>query len=89
MPRSWAEKAYDKTGYELKAAAQDLGKGASWVSMGVEEGAADAVKEGRRVAGKLIDGSGWTADEVGKAMENLRREVEVLGKDIEPARSRS
>lgn len=79
--RSWAGKLYEKTGYELKAAAQDLGKGASWVGMGAEEGSADAVREGRQVAGKLIGGSGWTADEVGKAMENLKRGVAVLGKD--------
>jgi hypothetical protein len=84
---SWARKRYDNTGYELNAAAQDLENGASWVGREAEEGAAAAVRDGRLVAGKLIDGSVvWAIDEVGKAIDDVGRGVEGMGKEIEPAK---
>ena len=36
--------------------------------------------DARHIAGKLIEGVGWAADEVGKAIEYLGREIDKLGK---------
>ncbi len=81
---SWARKAADATGYELKAAASDVEKAAAWAGQKVETGASDVINGVRLVAGKLITGAGYGADEVGSGIEALGREIERLGTKIRP-----
>ena len=38
--------------------------------------------DARHIAGKLIKGVGWAADEVAKAIEYLGREIDKLGKAV-------
>jgi hypothetical protein len=44
------------------------------------------LKGAREVSGKLIEGSGWVGEEVGKAIKKCGDETEKLGKWIEPAK---
>ena len=36
----------------------------------------------RHIAGKLMEGVGWAADKVAKAIEYLGREIDKLGKAV-------
>ena len=44
------------------------------------------ISKARLVAGKLIEGVGWVADDVGKAIKAIGEEIEKLGKMVEPAK---
>jgi hypothetical protein len=48
-----------------------------------ETGMSKVMDDARHIAGKLIKGTGWAADEVGKAIEYLvGREIDKLGKAV-------
>lgn len=79
---SWARKAVDSTGYELKAAASDVERALAWIGQKAEAGTSDVIKDTRLVAGKLISGAGYSAEEVGKGIEGLGHEIERLGTKI-------
>ncbi|BFO57417.1 hypothetical protein [Acidovorax sacchari] len=69
---SWARKAYDRAGYELKAAAQGMENAAAWGSTDVRAAAASAASEARTVGDKLASGAHWTKDEVGRGFDAVR-----------------
>ena len=48
----------------------------------LEAGMIKAMDDARHIAGKLIEGAGWAADEVAKAIEYLGREIDKLGKAV-------
>ncbi len=73
-----------KAGYELKAAANHLEYAVKWSGGKMEEGFDAGVSDARTIAGKIIDGAGWTAEKVSKAMEYLANESDKLGKKVEP-----
>ena len=68
---SWARKAVDATGYELKAAASDIEKALAWAGQKDEAGIADVINNTRLVARKLITGAGYGAEDVGKGIQAL------------------
>lgn len=84
---SWAKKEPAKTGYELKAAARYLEQGAAWVGTETQAGASEAVSAARTVAGKLIEGAGYSAEGVGKGMDALGKAVSQFGQKVLPAKS--
>jgi hypothetical protein len=85
--RAWARRESATAGRELRTAAQYTERLARDAGTGVERITVDVVHGTRKVGAKLIDGAGWTADEVGKAFAKLGQEIDRLGADVAPRRS--
>ena len=79
---SWAHKAYDQVGYELKAAAQDLESAAAWTGAEAKSAAAAGVSDARTAGDKLASGVVWAKDEVAKGFESLGSALNKLGQSI-------
>jgi hypothetical protein len=71
-----------KTGRALQSAADYIDSGQVWLTQKMHEGVADSVNEARRVAAKMVYGSGAAADEVGKAFEGLGKELDKFGSAV-------
>jgi hypothetical protein len=84
--RAWAHRETVKTGQELRAAADATDRAAHRAGRDVEAGTRDVVRGARLLSGKLIDGAGWTVDEVGKGLADLGGAIERLGRHVEPRR---
>jgi len=82
----WARKETEKAGHALKSAANHLEQAIVWGGHKLETGTKDVIDGSRTVAGKLIKGTGWVAAEVGKAMDDIGREVKKIGKKAAPAK---
>ena len=79
---SWAKKDLKRAGQALKAAATSLEHALAWAG---RTGKADVIavaKDAGVVAGKLIEGTGWAADETAKAIEAVGAEIEKLGRAL-------
>jgi len=68
---SWAHKDYQKTGYELKAAAHGLESGASWVGGEAKAGALTTVAGLRALRARLVSGAAYTRDELDKGFTSV------------------
>ena len=68
---SWAKKKTKETGQALTAAAQYLEQTARWSGRQLETGTAEVVSYVRTVAGKLIKGTGYGVEEVGKGITEI------------------
>lgn len=79
---SWARKAYDQAGYELKAAAQGLESAAFWTGAEAKSAASAAVQDARSVGDKLASGGVWAKDEVAKGFESLGGALNKFGQAI-------
>jgi hypothetical protein len=79
---SWARKAYETTGYEMKAAAQDLEAASSWTEAELKTGATQAAVDARVIGDKLASGGVWAKDEVSKGFESLATSLNKLGHSI-------
>lgn len=73
-----------RTGHALKAAAIHLEHGFTWAGRELEAGTVKVIKDTGLLAGKLVEGTGWVAEEVGKVIEKIGLEVDKLGKVVEP-----
>jgi hypothetical protein len=78
---AWAKKDTSKTGHALKAAASHLERALAWSGHEVEAAVVKVMETGRDVGEKLIQGTRWTADEVGKALKDLGEKIERLAED--------
>jgi hypothetical protein len=84
--RAWEHRDAQRTGMELRAAANATERASRAAGRDAATGTKDVVRGARVVSGKLIDGAGWTVDEVGKGIADLGHAVERLGRDVEPRR---
>lgn len=80
--QSWAHKAYDQAGYELKAAASSLESAAAWAGGQAQSAAHAATADARAVGDKLASGGIWAKDEVAKGFESLGSALDALGRSI-------
>jgi hypothetical protein len=80
---AWAEKDAARTGQLLKAALIHLKSAVAWSGQKMDASTAATVRESRHVAGKLIAGTGWAAEEVGKALETTGREIDKSGEAMQ------
>jgi hypothetical protein len=80
----WAKKDTKETGYALKSAAQHEEQAAKWAGHEMEKGTVEVLDGTRTIAGKLIEGTGWVPEEVGKGITAIGSEISKLGKKIEP-----
>lgn len=79
---SWARKAYDNAGYELKAAAHSVDSAASWAGGEAKGVASAATADARAVGNKLASGGVWAKDEVAKGFDSLGSALNKLGQSI-------
>jgi hypothetical protein len=79
---SWAHKAYDQAGYELKAAAQGLENAAAWTGAEAKSAASAGVSDASSMGDKLASGGVWTKNEVAKGFESLGGALNKLGQSI-------
>lgn len=75
---SWSKKEVNKTGQELKSAADDVELAWSWSGHKLNATTEAAVKDAHAVAAKLTEGAGWTRQEVGKGLDAMSKEVGKL-----------
>lgn len=78
---AWAKKETSKTGHELKAAASHLERALAWSGHEIEAAVVKVMETGRGIGEKLIQGTRWTADEVGKALKALGEKIERPAED--------
>jgi hypothetical protein len=83
--RSWAAEQTQAAGRQMRAAADNLERAAVRTGKAVQHATHEVAKDVRIVSGKLIEGTGFAFDEVGKGFAALGRQVEYVGKKIEPA----
>jgi len=81
----WEKKDSQKVADDLNAAAAYIDSGQVWVTKKMHAGAADIKKEARRLAAQVTAKTGAEAQELGKGMDNLGKEIEKYGKGLEPA----
>lgn len=79
---SWARKAYDNAGYELKASAQSLDSAAVWAGAESKAAASTATADARTIGDKLASGGVWAKVEVTKGFDSLRSSINKLGQTI-------
>ena len=79
---SWARKAYDEAGYELKAAAHGLESAAAWTGAEAKSAASTVTADARAVGDKLASGGIWAKNEVAKGFDSLGDALNKLGQSI-------
>ena len=84
--KSWTKKAVSKAGHDLRAAANHLENSSAWAGHKLETGTGAVIKDARILAGKMIAGTGWVDEEVGKGIKSVGQEIEKLGKKIAPVK---
>ncbi len=83
---SWARKETKETGHALNSAAEHMEQAAEWSGRKLKAGAAKAIKEGHEVSGKLVEGTSYVPEEVGKALKNMGDAISGFGKKILPGK---
>jgi hypothetical protein len=84
--KAWGRRDAERTGMELRAAANATERVARTAGQDAETAAKEAVGGARVASEKLVEGADWTADEVGRGITDLGRVIERLGRDVEPRR---
>jgi len=83
--RAWDHKEVAKAGRALRGAARYTERLAKDGGHDVDRGTTVAIHDARRVGGAMIQGAGWTAGEVGKGFDALKRAIDRLGDHVKPA----
>ena len=83
---SWARKKTKETGEALNSAAEHMEHAADWSGRKLKAGASKAIKEGREVSGKLVAGTGYVSEEVGKGLKNMGDAISEFGRKIVPGK---
>ena len=81
--RSWLHKQRERTGKQLRAAADNLEHAARLSGQEVQAATQTVVTDVRLISGKLVEGVGYGVDEVGQGFEKLGRQVESVGTGME------
>ncbi|MDX5997830.1 hypothetical protein HRJ35_03530 [Shewanella oneidensis MR-1] len=77
---------YKTAGHYLHSAVTEVEQAAKWSGHELEYSAAVTAKDTRVLAGKMVEGTGYVVDEVGKGVEWAGTEIEKLGRVIEPGK---
>ncbi len=83
----WTKKSAQDAGEALRASAHYLERGAEAAGKGTDKGLQATVRESRRVAGDLLEGTGFVPKAVGDAIASVGRDVQKLGRDVKPSRA--
>ncbi|HEY4310887.1 MAG TPA: hypothetical protein VGN12_15660 [Pirellulales bacterium] len=85
---AWQAREHRVAGRRLRAAADNLETALRFSGQRVGEATEETIRDSRRIAAKLVEGSGYAVDDVGRAFAGLGREVENLGAQMEPPAKR-
>jgi len=83
---SWARKETKETGHALNSAAEHMEQAADWSGHKLKAGASKAIQVGREVSGKLVEGTRYVPEEVGKALKRMGDAISGFGKKILPGK---
>lgn len=81
--RSWAAEETRAAGKQMRAAVENLERAAARTGKALQTATREIGKDMRLISGKLIEGTGFAFDEVGKSFAALGRQVDDVGKRIE------
>jgi hypothetical protein len=81
---AWQAREYRLAGRRLRAAADNLETALRFSGQRVSDATQETIRGSRMISAKLIEGSGYAVDDVGRAFEGLGREVENLGAQMQP-----
>lgn len=81
----WENKESQKVAFHLNATAAYIDSGQIWLTKKMHAGVADIKKEAHRIAAQVTAKTGVESQELGKAIDNLGREIEKYGKGLGPA----
>jgi len=59
---------------------------ADWSGHKLKAGASKAIKAGREVSGKLVEGASYVPEEVGRALKSMGNAITGFGKKIVPGK---
>lgn len=79
---AWLKKESVQTGQYLNAAIKHFNSARAWSAQKTDAAAAAAMKDSRRIAGKLKEGAGSTAEEVGRALQETGKAIDTLGAEL-------
>jgi len=83
---AWAGKETKEAGHALNSAAEHMEQAAEWSGHKLKAGASKAIKAGREVSGKLVEGTSYVPEEVGKALKSMGDAISGFGKKILPGK---
>jgi hypothetical protein len=83
--RSWLRKQRERAGRRLRASADNLEHAARLSGRDVQMATQTVVKDVRLLSSRLVEGVGYSVDEVGKGFERLGKQVESVGSEMEPS----
>ena len=83
---SWSKKETKEAGHALNSAAEHLELAAKWSGHKLETGTSKAISLGREVSGKLVQGTGYVSEEVGKSLKSMGDAISKFGKKILPGK---
>ena len=79
---SWARKKTNEAGHALDSAAEHMEQAADWSGKKLDDGASEAVRIGHEVSGKLVKGTGYVSEEVGKSLKSMGDALSGFGNKI-------
>lgn len=77
--RKWQARQYDQAGRDLAAATGYIESGSKWIGTMADAGRLTSIRD---VAQKLVDGTGWSQEDVSNAMAQLDQAVGSLGQSL-------
>jgi len=81
--RSWVQKQRERTGKQLRAAADDLEHAARLSEQEVEAATKTVVADVRVISTRLVDGVASGVDDVGAGLERFGKQIESVGHRME------
>lgn len=84
--QAWADEQRHRAGQFWRSAATSLERATARTEAGFRKTTQEVVRESRVLSGKLVEGTGFVADEVGQGLESFGKQVELAGKRLEPHR---
>jgi hypothetical protein len=81
--RLWRNQEHRQAGWRIRAAADNLERAAATTNLRLNTAGQTVIKDSRALAGKMVRGTGYAVDEVGKTFEALGQQVETVGGGIE------
>ncbi|MEZ0328055.1 MAG: hypothetical protein ABWK15_00540 [Dissulfuribacterales bacterium] len=79
---AWFKKETKETGDALKSAANHLEQAGEWSGHKAKAGVSKAIKETKELSNKLIQGTGYVTDDVGKGIEHMGGAIVNLGNKL-------
>jgi hypothetical protein len=80
--RLWTNREHRQAGWRIRAAADNLERAAATTNQRASAATQTAIKDSRILASRMVQGTGYAVDEVGKTFEALGKQVETFGGGI-------